>query len=380
MNTLEKLEILGGGTRWDVCTPAQTKRQARGGDRIGAPYSAGVCRSFTPDGKCVSLLKVLQTNACIHDCKYCVHSSGCKIKKKASFEPKELADMFMQMYVRNYVEGLFLSSGVIGSAGLAAEKMLETVSILREKYNYQGYMYLKIMPGANPSDIKALAEHADRVSLNLEAPNKGAFSELCSTKDYQTDILRRLSWINKIKTRNQVSSGITTQMVVGAAGETDLDYINTMEALYGDFGLKKTYFSAFDAVNGTPLEKHGSIPLRRENFLYRIDWLLRFYHFSFSEVRGMLDENGMLPLNVDPKLSFALQNRDLFPVDVNSASLDELLRVPGLGLTGAQRILDLREKTKIKSADELTMAVPSAKKSLPFLFVNGKQTTLQVFA
>src|SRR3989344_1389861 len=208
MNTLEKLKILGGGTKWDVCTPAQTKRQASGGDRIGAPYSAGVCRSFTPDGKCVSLLKVLQTNSCIHDCKYCVHSTGCKIKKKATFEPKELADMFMQMYVRNYVEGLFLSSGVIGSAGLAAEKMLQTVSILREKYNYQGYMHLKIMPGAHPSDIKALAGHVDRVSLNLEAPNKGAFSELCSTKDYQTDILRRLSWINKIKTRNQVSSGI----------------------------------------------------------------------------------------------------------------------------------------------------------------------------
>lgn len=380
MNTLEKLKILGGGTKWDVCTPAQTKRKAGGDERIGAPYSAGVCRSFTPDGKCVSLLKVLQSNACVHDCKYCVHSTGCKIKKKATFEPRELADLFMQMYVRNYVEGLFLSSGVCGSAGLAAEKMLETASILREKYNYQGYMHLKIMPGANPSDIKAIASYADRVSLNLESPSKSAFSEICSTKDYNVDVKRRLSWVNKIKTRDEVSSGVTTQMVVGAAGETDMDYINTMETLYRDFGLKKTYFSAFDAVDGTPLEKARSIPLRRENFLYRIDWLVRFYRFSFDEVREMTGDNGMLPLNVDPKLSFALQNRDLFPVDVNTASFDELLRVPGIGLTGAQRIIDFRGQGKIRSVDELKKIMPAIRGALPFLDINGRQSTLGVFA
>ncbi|MBI2597910.1 MAG: putative DNA modification/repair radical SAM protein [Candidatus Diapherotrites archaeon] len=380
MNTLEKLKILGGGTKWDVCTPARTKRALRGPDRIGAPYSAGVCRSFTPDGKCVSLLKVLQTNACVHDCKYCIHSTGCKKKQKTAFEAKELADLFMQMYVRNYVEGLFLSSGVCGSADVAAQKMLETVSILRGKYNYQGYIHLKIMPGAHPSDIKALAEHADRVSLNLEAPTKSSFSELCTTKDYQTDVLRRLSWIEKLKGKDNVTSGVTTQLVVGAGGETDLDYINCLEELYKNFGLKKAYFSAFDAQPFTPLENSRSIPLVRENFLYRIDWLLRFYHFSFKEAKEMVGENGMLPLNIDPKINFALAHKELFPVDVNEASFEELLRVPGVGLTSAQRIMDAREEHKIKSAQELKNFGVVLKKSLPFLDVAGKQTTLGCFA
>lgn len=379
MNTLEKLKILGGGTKWDVCTPAKTKRKLSGENRIGAPYSAGVCRSFTPDGKCVSLLKVLQTNACIHDCKYCIHSTGCTKKQKATFEAKELADLFMQMYVRNFVEGLFLSSGVCGSAELACEKMLDTVSILRNKYNYQGYVHLKIMPGANPSDIKALSGLADRVSLNVEAPTRGAFSELCTTKDYQTDVLRRLSWVQKIKGKWEISSGATTQLVVGAAGETDLDYINCLQTLYADFGVKKAYFSAFDAQGNTPLENSKSIPLVRENFLYRLDWLLRFYHFSFDEVKGMVDERGMLPLNVDPKMGFALQHKELFPLDVNNASFEELLRVPGIGLASAQRIFDAQEKGKIKSVQELKNFGVVLKNALPFLGIGGRQTNLNGF-
>ncbi len=259
MNTLEKLQVLGGGTKWDVCTPAQTSRRLKAEGRIGAPYRAGVCRSFTPDGKCVSLLKVLQTNRCVHDCKYCVHSTVCRKEKKTELEPNELSKLFMSMYVGNYVEGLFLSSGVVRNETYTFEKMYETIQILRNKYKYEGYVHLKVMPGADASHIKALAEVADRVSLNAECPNKGAFSEICTTKDYENDIKRRLRMINEVKSRGEISSGVTTQMVVGAAGEKDIDYINALERMYEDFGLKKAYFSAFDDVPGTPLENGKSI-------------------------------------------------------------------------------------------------------------------------
>jgi len=380
MNTLEKLQVLGGGTKWDACTPASVRRKPHEKIRIGAPYEAGVCRSVTPDGRCVSLLKVLQTNRCIHDCKYCTHSTLCTQKKKTEFEPNELAKLFMNMYVRNYVEGLFLSSGVVRNENYAFEKMYETVEILRKKYNYQGYIHLKVMPGADKSHIKALTEVADRVSLNAECPNKSSFTEICSTKDYQIDIQRRLKMINQIK-GPKVESGVTTQMVVGAANETDLDYIKSLENMYEDYGLKKAYFSAFDAVPGTPLEKEKSIPLKRENFLYRLDWLLRFYHFSFKEVKTMVNEEEMLPLNIDPKLSFAINNPEKFPVDVNTATLDELLHVPGIGVTGAMRILTARKNHPIENADELKQIGIMYKQALPFIDIQGaKQYSLKTFA
>ncbi|VVB99667.1 Biotin synthase [uncultured archaeon] len=381
MNTLEKLQVLGAGTKWDACTPGRSQRRPEGDSRIGAPYGAGVCKSFTPDGRCVSLLKVLQTNVCVHDCKYCMHSTNCRWQKKAEFDAEELAKLFMNMYLGNYVEGLFLSSGVVGNETRAFEKMHRTVEILRGgKYNYQGYIHLKVMPGADPSHIKALAEVADRVSLNAECPNSEAFSEICTTKDYGIDIERRLRMINHVKGQNEITSGVTTQMVVGAAGETDRDYLDALERMYLDFGLKKAYFSAFDPVQGTPLEKEKGTPLRRENFLYRVDWLLRFYHFDFREVKTLVDEDGMMPLNIDPKVNFALHNPEKFPVDINSAGIDELLHVPGIGVQGAQRILKMREHCHIRGVDELKATGITLSRAMPFLQVNGaRQSNLTQF-
>lgn len=373
MNTLEKLQLLGGGTKWDICTPTSQSHQPKEDpNRIGAPYQAGVCRSFTPDGRCVSLLKVLNTNACVHDCKYCMHSTSCKQNPKAGFEPNELAELFMQMYLRNYVEGLFLSSGVIGNENLAQQKILDTVNIIRNKFHYDGYVHLKVMPGANYDHVAQLVEIADRVSINLESPTKTGFSEIISTKDYQSDLLRRMKYIQRAKRRLQVPGGVTTQMVIGAADETDLNYINRMEKLYDDYGIYRTYFSAFDPVCGSPLEKNNAIPLRRENFLYRIDWLVRFYGFEFSEVKQIPNDDGFMPLHLDPKLALALKNPDKFPVDINHATEEELLHVPGIGPIGAKRILQQQNQNhKIRNENELKKLGIVLSKALPFIAIEG---------
>lgn len=380
MNTVEKLRILGAGTKWDACFPGHSDRKPVGNDRVGAPSMNGICKSFTPDGRCVSLLRVLQSNACVHDCKYCVNSSICKQESKTRFEPKELADLFMNFYTRNFVEGFFLSSGVAGNETVAFEQMYQTVSILRNKYQYQGYVHLKVMPGAHPSQIKALSEVADRISLNAECPNTAAFSELCTTKDYAKDVETRLRMVSRYaSTKGGADS--TTQFVVGAAGETDSEYIDSLEHLYSDLGVKKAYFSAFDALAGTPLEVQQSVPKQREHRLYQLDWLLRFYHFSFDEVKSMVDEGGMLPIHQDPKIAFALQNPDRFPVDPNSASLSELLHVPGIGVQGAHAILELREHQKIRSASDLKSTGIVVSRADPFLALSGfRQSTLSAFA
>lgn len=383
MNTLEKLQILGGASKWDICTPTSNAHKPKNDDsRIGAPYAAGVCRSFTPDGRCVSLLKVLNTNACVHDCKYCMHSTACKQNPKAGFEPKELADLFMQMYTRNYVEGLFLSSGVIGNEHLAQEKILDVVKILRNDYHYDGYTHLKVMPGADFDHVQQLVEISDRVSINLESPTKTGFSELISTKDFNTDILRRMKYIQRAKRRLQVPGGVTTQMVVGAASETDLNYINRMEKLYDNYGIYRTYFSAFDPVCGSPLEKNRAIPLRRENFLYRVDWLVRFYGFEFSEIKQIPDDNANMSLSIDPKLALALKTPNRFPVDVNHATEEELLYVPGIGPTAAKRIIEKQNQNHpIKTEKELKQTGAVLNRALAFVQIQGnKQSRLTEFA
>ncbi|MBU0636377.1 putative DNA modification/repair radical SAM protein [Candidatus Micrarchaeota archaeon] len=383
MNTLQKLELLGGGTKWDICTPTSKAHAPKNNDsRIGAPYSAGVCRSFTPDGRCVSLLKVLNTNACIHDCKYCMHSTNSKPQTKTQFEPKELAGLFMQLYTRNYIEGLFLSSAVMGNADCAQEKMLETINIIRNQFHYDGYIHLKIMPGSNMNHIKQLVEISDRVSINLESPTKNSFSELISTKEYKIDILRRLRYIQHAKQKQFAPGGVTTQMVVGAAGETDLEYINRMEKLYDDYGVYRAYFSAFDPIKGSPLDQQKGIPLRRENFLYRTDWLVRFYGFEFSEIKKIPGENENLSLSIDPKLALALKTPNRFPVDINHSTEEELLHVPGIGPISAKRIIQKQyNNQKIKNEKELKKIGIRLKQALPFIAINGfSQSRLEAFS
>lgn len=324
MNTLQKLDVLGAAAKYDACA-ASTK------DRCGNTQR-GICHASLPDGRCVSLLKVLYTNACKHDCRYCANPV---CKTKATFEPGELAELTFQLYTRNYVEGLFLSSGVGGDEDKITEGMIECVRLLREKYRFEGYVHMKLLPGTSRDYVKRLCALADRVSINIESPDSSHFSELTSTKEYKTDVIRRLRWL----TDERPAAGATTQFVVGAAGESDLDILSTVNKLYGKLSLRRSYYSAFSPVSGTELEGGKKTPLAREHRLYQADWLMRVYDFSFFEVRDTLDEHGFLSLSSDPKFMLASK---LEPVDANTAGYKRLIRVPGVGPRLARRIISAR--------------------------------------
>ena len=380
---MQKLRVLSGASKFDVCTSSASPRKASNDpQRIGAPSDCGICHSFNPrTGTCISMLKTLYSNSCVHDCSYCPNSTSAKCgKTKTQFEPEELARLFMQFYVRNYIEGLFLSSGVAGDSDLATEKIIDVARLLRIKFHFQGYMHLKVLPGVSRDHLSQLAEYADRVSLNLEAPSKSRLHELSSTKDFGIDIVRRLDWLRDLSERRVLQSGHTTQFVLGPSDESDLEYLKAVQTLYSKNSLRRAYYSAFEPVRGTGLEGNSKTPLVREHRLYEADWLLRVYGFSFSEVVSSLDENNNLPLNQDVKTSFAQNHSDLFPVDVNSAAREELVRVPGIGLVTAERIVLARQQTPIASRLELKNMGVVLKRAEPFLEINGKrQMTLASF-
>ncbi len=374
MNSIEKLKVLAAAGKYDICSSWTTKRKNKSDDRLGSAEGYGICQSVTPSG-CANLLKTLMTNACIHDCKYCVNSLGCK-KRISSFEPRELSNLFINFYLRNYVEGLFLSSGVMGDAEISAEKIIETARILRREEKFEGYIHLKVMPGVSRDKIKEASELADRLSINIEAPNRSRFSELTSTKDYKIDILRRLSWIKQHKP----SSGHTTQLVVGAAGESDKELIKMMRFLYEKMELSRVYFSSFTPVENTPLEKMSIVPRIREHRLYQADWLMRFYNFSEKELLGSLDDDGFLNLKKDPKEAIA-EKMITNGLDVNRASYDELLRVPGIGLTSAKRIINMRKNKRIETLKDFKRTGAVMRRAAAYIKTGGeKQVRLNDFA
>ncbi len=380
MNTLEKLNYLGDAAKYDLCASTQSPRTAKGNIRVGSPSRPGLCHSFLPDGRCVSLLKVLYTNKCIHDCKYCQNSTNCS-KKGINFEKKELSDLFMNFYIRNYVEGLFLSSGVGVSSEKSNEEIISVVEYLRKKYKYQGYIHLKLLPGTSYDAIKHACKLADRVSLNLEQPTKSTFEELSSTKDYNIDLLRRLRWLKEIKKRNKIHSGYTTQYVVGAADETDLDFLNSIDTLYKKYDLKRAYFSGFIPIKKTPLENKKRENIKREHRLYQSDWLLRVYKFSKNELKSTLNEDNNLDINRDPKITLARLNSDLYPMDINSATFDELIHIPGVGVQSAKRLMYLRKnRSKIEKVRDLKNIGVVLKRAIPYISIDrGRQTTLANF-
>ncbi|MFX1520400.1 MAG: putative DNA modification/repair radical SAM protein [Promethearchaeota archaeon] len=383
MGFLEKLKILGTAAKYDLCASTSSNRKAKltkfNESGIGNPEVSGVCHSFTPDGRCVSLFKVLLTNHCVNDCAYCNNRVG-RTCQRVSFKPGELLKVFLGLYERNYVEGLFLSSGIPKDPEIAMEKTLEVVESLRNNHYFNGYVHLKLLPGANHDQIKRACETADRVSINVEAPNQSRLSELCSTKRFMTDILKRMSWIYDFtkKGRMGAPAGQTTQFVVGASGESDLEILKRMEKLYGQMGLKRAYFSAFDPISGTPLEKVPKTPLIREVRLYQADFLHRFYNFSFKDLKCVLNEDNMFNLSIDVKLAYAFQNVELFPIDVNdeNMTLEELLRVPGIGPTSARRILKAkRAGFRFRNLKELARIGVVIKRANPFLEINGRRQT-----
>ncbi|MFX1451951.1 MAG: helix-hairpin-helix domain-containing protein, partial [Promethearchaeota archaeon] len=316
---------------------------------------------------------VLFSNKCIHDCRYCFNSTR-SLQNKISFESEELAKVFINLYTRKHITGLFLTSAVVRNAEKTMEEMIDTVEILRgPKYNFKGYIHLKVLPGTSYDLIKRGAAIADRMSVNLEAPNKTRFSELTSTKNFKPDILTRLKWLGELKAENGfIRSGHTTQFVVGASDESDKELLKTSNWLYKKFNLNRAYYSAFEAIRDTPLEDHPSTPSIRQHRLYQTDWLLRIYDFSFSEIELAFDENENLPLNKDPKILIAKENKDLFPLEINEASYQELIRIPGIGPNTAKKMIHYRQTSKkFNKLIQLKKIGVILKRALPYIKIQG---------
>ncbi|MDO4516884.1 MAG: putative DNA modification/repair radical SAM protein [Bacillota bacterium] len=351
MTIEEKLTILTDAAKYDVaCTSSGGDRR---GGKLGKTIAAGCCHSFSADGRCVTLLKVLLTNVCCYDCRYCVNRTSNDLPR-AMFTPRELADLTIDFYRRNYIEGLFLSSAVVRSPDYTTELMVKTLTILREEYGFTGYIHAKAIPGADPLLTARLGRLADRLSVNIELPSSRSLALLAPDKK-RDDIFRPMAQIqqgileskaDKLKFRHApdfAPAGQSTQMIVGASEETDYHILKLSEGMYQKYGLKRVFFSAYVPVADSPLLPSPvdfQPPLLREHRLYQSDWLLRFYHFQADEI--LSPEHPTLNPALDPKCSWAMDHLECFPVEVNTADYRTLLRVPGIGPVGARKILSAR--------------------------------------
>lgn len=393
MDLMTKLDILADAAKYDVaCTSSGSSRSARKG-QLGSTCSGGICHSFTPDGRCISLLKVLYTNACIYDCAYCASRRSNDVPR-AAFKPRELADLTIEFYRRNYIEGLFLSSGVIKSPDYTTELMVRTLSILRHEYGFRGYIHAKAVPGTAPQLIDELGHLADRLSVNLELPSQKSLALLAPQKS-QANILAPMRQIRDsiaedAETRalarrkptfyqQQVRvarkqeafapAGQSTQMIVGATPESDYQILTLSAALYQSYQLKRVFFSAYLPVNQDPrLPSGDAVQLNREHRLYQADWLMRFYQYRADE---LIDEaNPFLEADVDPKANWALNHLDLFPVEINKAPLEVLLRVPGIGPIGARNIIKARRTATLREPELRKLGI-AYKRARYFITCNG---------
>lgn len=368
MEILNKLKLLGEAAKYDVCASTAANINKVKNAAVGQTMPSGICHSFTPDGRCISLFKVLLTNYCERDCAYCPNQAARDVPR-ARFAPDELARLFMEFYRRNYVEGLFLSSGLWHSPGQTMNEIIKVAEILREAYKFGGYIHLKILPGAEDSEIAAALKLANRVSLNMEAPTGKHLAKLSKRKNFAGELLGGMA---KISAHLAKHSGTThtTQYIIGAAGESDRDIILSANKLYKSYQLKRAYFSAFQPVENTPLSTIPATPLLRENRLYQTDFLLRTYGFTVNDL--VFESEGNLDLNIDPKLAFALNNAQLFPLEINKASYQDLLKVPGIGPRTARKIIYIRRHHALKDFFELKNIGIVLKRALSFVTLNGK--------
>lgn len=375
MDSERKLDILVRAAEYDVCGYSGSPQPHH---RESSPLRY-LYRASLPEGGSVCLFKVLLTNVCTNDCAYCVNQVQ-RDKPRAAFQPEELSRIFMELYQRRLAQGLFLSSAVAGDSSRTMESMIKTVQILRRKHEYKGYVHLKILPGARFDCVEEACRIANRVSVNMEAPTAGHLARLSSRKDIHRDILERMRWVKQLTARNEklAPSGQTTQFVVGAAGESDHELLSTVNALYSEIGLKRIYFSAFRPVGDSRLEGVPPTPPMREHRLYQADWLVRVYGFSFPEIELALGKTGNLALSSDPKLVIARRQPWLFPVDMDTASYGELIRVPGIGPVSAQRIVAARREHRIESLDELKKMRVVTRHAAPFLWFKGAERVKQL--
>lgn len=378
----EKLEILSDAAKYDVsCTSGGTERKGDG-EGMGNCRKAGICHSFSADGRCISLLKILFTNECIYDCKYCVNRSGNDVVR-TSFTPEEVCTLTMEFYRRNYIEGLFLSSGVLKSPNYTMELLYTVLYKLRHEHNFQGHIHVKAIPGADSRLIQMTGYLADRMSVNIELPTAESLRLLAPHKT-RKNILAPMRFVQQMSAENQyeiqtyrhvpkfVPAGQSTQMIIGATPESDYQILHVAESLYKKFDLKRVFYSAFIPVNedkNLPSVKEQRPPLLREHRLYQADWLLRYYHFEAGELLD--EENPNFNAYLDPKCFWALRHLEEFPIEINYAAYDMLLRVPGIGYKSASRIVKARRMGMLDFEDLKKMGVV-LKRALYFITCKGK--------
>ena len=393
MDTTAKLALLADAAKYDVaCTSSGIDRDARMG-ALGNATAAGICHSFSADGRCITLLKVLFTNVCVFDCAYCASRCSNDVPR-ASFRPRELADLTMEFYRRNYIEGLFLSSGVLKNPDYTTERIIECLRILREEYGFRGYIHAKAVPGTSSDLLAALGLLADRISVNMELPSSESLALLCPNKtrdsivapmrqiregiaeDRDTRALMRRDACYMAqrrparKTRAFAPAGQSTQMIIGATPETDFQILNLSSSLYKTMHMKRVFFSAYLSVNEDGrLPQGNAVQLDREHRLYQADWLMRFYKFDAAE---LIDEGQpFLATDIDPKANWAINHLDRFPIEVNTAPYEELLRVPGIGVRGAKAIVGARRATALGEAELRKLGV-AYKRARFFITCRGR--------
>ncbi|MGV6487003.1 putative DNA modification/repair radical SAM protein [Stenotrophomonas bentonitica] len=399
METIRKLAILADAAKYDAscASSGAGRRDSRASGGIGSTEGAGICHSYTPDGRCVSLLKILLTNFCIYDCAYCVNRVSSNVPR-ARFNVAEVVALTMDFYKRNYIEGLFLSSGIIRNADYTMEQMVEVARQLREEHRFSGYIHLKTIPEASPELLAAAGRYADRLSINIELPTEEGLSSFAPEKSLPSirGAMGELHWrIEEAKEARTASeakpttvaaptptapakragraraprfapAGQSTQMIVGADGASDQQILGAADNLYGNYRMRRVYYSAFSPIpDASRLLPVQAPPLAREHRLYQADWLLRFYGYGVEEITDTT-QNGMLDLDIDPKLAWAIRHPERFPVDLNVASKEMLLRVPGLGVRNVKRVLMARRHGRLRVADVARLRAPMSK-LLPFV-------------
>jgi putative DNA modification/repair radical SAM protein len=372
MDVVNKINALGESAQYDLCNACGAATRER--DDLGRwIYPAAL-----PDGGRVRVLKVLMTNVCEKNCYYCAVRAGRDVPR-TSFAPEELAAAFDRMHRADLVDGLFLSSGVCAGPANTMDRMIACVELVRKRYQFSGYVHLKLLPGASEAHIERAIQLAHRVSVNLEAPNAERLAVIAPRKDFFDELAQPMRVAKRLIDASGgrlAPAGQTTQFVVGAAGESDQEILSTTARLYAELGLKRAYFSAFQPVRGTPLDGLEPTPAWREHRLYQADWLLRFYGFGFDDLT--FDGAGHLPRQADPKMLYACAHPELFPVEVNRASRAELLRVPGIGPRSAARLLQWRRQGTLRNLEDLKRAGAVSARAAPFLLLDGRRPPHQL--
>jgi len=381
MDTEKKLRLLFASAEYDVCSPTSSSSSSSPPPILRAhtapiPIIPGVYYAKTSTGKIVPLFKVLFTNECTYNCNYCINRKDRSATPRAVFTPEELAKVFYNLYRKNIVKGLFLSSAIGDNARKTMEKMIITCEILRKKYHFDGYIHLKILPGAGNAEIEEAINLSDRVSINMEAPTQGHLSMLSPDKRFNM-LLATLETIANIlkntKRRLYKNTTLSTQLIVGAANESDKEILAAAYLWRKKYNLRRVYFSAFVPIPKTPFENLPKVPLLREHRLYQVDWLFTFYNFTIEDI--IFDKDGNLPVDKDPKLLWAENNPHLFPIEINTAQYEELLRVPGIGPLSAKKIVEYRRVSKFSNLSELKSMGVVVKRAFKFITLNGRLVT-----